>query len=227
MLTYYSFSGVAFATVEEFENNQIKLVTSWPGTGREEGKAPTELFYEDDQVYWGYEIPADADPVKWFKLLLLKEEDLAPELRLSEFLLRARKMISEGGKSPIDFIADYLRLLWNYAIERIESDRGSTVVDALKFHVVLTVPAIWKPYARQGMEAAALQAGILKARPAGPTTLSFAPEPEAAALSTLSEPGRRTNPGDAYIICDAGGGTVVGGLLMYSPRVSRLTSIRI
>jgi hypothetical protein len=210
MLIRCSFSGVAFATIEEFENNQIQLITGWPGTGREEGKAPTELYYEDDQVYWGYEIPTDADPVKWFKLLLLKDEDLAPELRTSDFLVRARKMLREEDKSPTDFIADYLRLLWNYTLEKIESDRGSSVVDALKFHVVLTVPAIWKPYARQGMEDAARQAGILKARPAGPTTLSFAPEPEAAALSTLCEPGRRTNAGDVYIICDAGGGTVVG-----------------
>jgi molecular chaperone DnaK (HSP70) len=82
-------------------------------------------------------------------------------------------------------------------------------VDALRFHIVITIPAIWKGYARQGMEEAAKKSGILRRRPAGETTLSFAPEPEAAALSTLSEPGRKTKQGDVYMICDAGGGTVV------------------
>jgi len=71
------------------------------------------------------------------------------------------------------------------------------------------VPAIWKDYARQGMEEAATRAGILKHRPVGPTTLSFVPEPEAAALVTLWENRRDLKTGHLYVVCDAGGGTVV------------------
>lgn len=185
------------------------MITSWPGTGREEGKVPTELFYEDDQVMWGYDIPVDADPVRWFKLLLLKEEDLNAELRSSEFILRGRKMLKENDKTAIDLIADYLRALWQYTLEHINRSRGESVIDALTFHIVITVPAIWKGYARQGMEDAARKSGMLSSRAAGDTTLSFAPEPEAAALSTLAEPGRKAKQGDVYMICDAGGGTVV------------------
>ncbi|KAL6232783.1 hypothetical protein BDW75DRAFT_216790 [Aspergillus navahoensis] len=203
-----TYSGVAWATVADFASDQINLITSWPGTGREEGKAPTELFYEDDQIFWGYEIPGDADPVRWFKLLLVKDEDLSEETRSSEFLLRGRKMLKETGKTAIGLIADYLRLLWAHILESVIKSRGEYVIDALRFHVVITVPAIWKGYARQGMEEAARQAGILSSRSAGETMLSFVPEPEAAALSTLCEPGRRTQPGDVYVICDAGGGTV-------------------
>jgi len=40
------------------------------------------------------------------------------------------------------------------------------------------------------MKAAVEKAGILDIRRVGPTTLDFAPEPEAAALATLAEPGR-------------------------------------
>ncbi|OLN95475.1 Heat shock 70 kDa protein 12B [Colletotrichum chlorophyti] len=203
-----TYSGVAWATAADFASDQINLITTWPGTGREEGKAPTELFYEDDQIMWGYEIPPDADPVRWFKLLLLKDEDLDPELRSSEFILRGRKMLRETGKTAVDLIADYLRALSRYVIEVINKSRGESVVDALRFHIVITVPAIWKGYARQGMEEAARKAGILDKRPAGDTTLTFAPEPEAAALSTLCEPGRKTKDGEVYVICDAGGGTV-------------------
>ena len=211
---------MAWATLADFEDGQINLITTWPGTGREEGKCPTELFYEDDEIMWGYEIPVDGDPIRWFKLLLLKDEDLDKELRSSEFILRGRRMLKENNKTAIDFIADYLRKLWQYTLEHINKARGESVVDALKFHVVLTIPAIWKGYARQGMEEAAKRSGILGRRPAGETTLSFAPEPEAAALSTLSEPGRKPKQGDVYMICDAGGGTVVRTPFVERPHVA-------
>ena len=59
------------------------------------------------------------------------------------------------------------------------------------------------------MEEAATKAGILTARPAGPTTLGFALEPEAAALATLCEGGRHFDAEDVFVVCDVGGGTVV------------------
>ncbi|KAM7215780.1 hypothetical protein V8F06_008803 [Rhypophila decipiens] len=203
-----TFSGAAWATTDDLKSDQINLITSWPGTGREEGKAPTELFYEDGETMWGYGVPSDTDPVRWFKLLLLNEEDIGGELRSSEFLIRGRRMLRENSKSAEDLVADYLRLLWEHVTDSIIKARGASVVDAMTFHVVVTVPAIWKDYARDKMRTAAQMAGILVSRPAGDTTLSFAPEPEAAALSTLCEPGRRTEKGDVYIVCDGGGGTV-------------------
>ncbi|KAL8852862.1 MAG: hypothetical protein Q9221_002238 [Calogaya cf. arnoldii] len=204
----FKYSGAAWATVADFQADQINLITSWPGTGREEGKAPTELFYEDTRLMWGYEIPSDADPIRWFKLLLLREEDLASELRVSEFLLRGRKMLRESEKTAVNLIADYLRALWRHVLDTIQKARGKSVVEGLSFNVVITVPAIWKDYARQGMEEAAREAGILDTRPAGPTTLTFAPEPEAAALASICESGRKVEAGNVFVICDAGGGTV-------------------
>ncbi len=195
--------------VADFEAEQINPIASWPGTGHEEGKAPTELFYEDDHVMWGFNIPADVDPIRWFKLLLLREQDLTGKLRESEFLIRARRIMREQKKTPIDLIADYLRALWGHILATIHKARGRSVVDALTFHVVITVPAIWKDYARQSMKEAAGKAGILDDRLAGPTTLSFAPEPEAAALASRFESKPSIDAGDVFVICDAGGGTVV------------------
>ncbi|KAL4959262.1 Hsp70 family protein [Aspergillus stella-maris] len=203
-----TFSGVAWATPESFEADQINLISAWPGTGREEGKAPSELLYDEGRTMWGYNIPGGADTVRGFKLLLLHDEDLTEDVKSSEFYLRARKMLRDMGKTVVGLIADYLRGLWKHTIETINKSLGDYVVDGLKFHVVITVPAIWKAYARQGMKDAAKSAGILKSRKAGETTLSFVPEPEAAALSTLCERGRRIKKGDVYVICDAGGGTV-------------------
>lgn len=201
---------MAWATKVDLENKNINFITSWPGIGREEGKVPTELWYDDDkEISWGYEVPADADPFRWFKLLLLHNEDLEPELRESEFMVQARYMTEESGKTAVDLVADYLRLLWKHTMSTIERSRGETVVEALPIHIVLTVPAIWKSYARQAMEEAAKKSGILAPRLAGETKLTFAPEPEAAALATLHEQGGGVRPGNVYIICDAGGGTVV------------------
>ncbi|KAI0857722.1 hypothetical protein F4860DRAFT_339391 [Xylaria cubensis] len=203
-----TYSGVAWATLPEFEAHQINLVSQWPGTNQEVGKAPTELFYEDETFTWGYEIPDDADPVRWFKLLLVKEEDLDPSLRSSPYILAGRNMLAETGKAALDLITDYLAALWKHALQSISDTRGESIIEAIPFHVVITVPAVWKGYARQEMERAARNAGILNPRAAGETTLTFAPEPEAAALSTLCEPGRKPKAGETYIICDAGGGTV-------------------
>lgn len=209
------YSGAAWATIADFGSGQINLITSWPGTGREEGKAPTELFYEDERLMWGYTIPRDADPIRWFKLLLLRDEDLDDKLKASEFLIRGRKMLKESKKTATDLIADYLGALWRHTLDTIHKARRESVIEALRFHVVITVPAIWKDYARQGMEEAARKSGMFDARPAGPTTLAFAPEPEAAALASLCESGRNLNAGDVYIICDAGGGTVVSRHLQF------------
>ncbi|KAL0769494.1 hypothetical protein CaCOL14_008802 [Colletotrichum acutatum] len=203
-----TYSGVAWATTEEFENDHINIITTWPGKGPDEGKAPTELYYDDEMMMWGYDIPDDADPIRWFKLLLLKDEDLGPELCASEFILRGKRMLKDSGKTAIALVADFLRALFNHAMYTITKARGEEVVDAMRLHIVITVPAIWKGYARQAMETAAEQAGILCSRVAGKTRLTLAPEPEAAALSTLSEPGRKVGKNDVYILCDAGGGTV-------------------
>lgn len=194
----------------DFKQGQVNVITSWPGSGEEEGKTPTELFYGNGEINWGYDISPNVEPLRWFKLLLLKEEDLNPSICSSRFLHHGRQTLRETGKSASDLIADYLRLLWGHALYNINKACGKGIVDALRFHVVITVPAIWKDYARQGMKEAVRRSGILDPRAAGETKFIFAPEPEVAALSTLCEKGgSKVYPDELYVICDAGGGTVV------------------
>ncbi|KAF2824912.1 hypothetical protein CC86DRAFT_456871 [Ophiobolus disseminans] len=87
---------------------------------------------------------------------------------------------------------------------------GAVVMDRLRFQVVCTVPAVWTTQAVYRMREAAGHAGILSDRSAGPTSLRFVSEPEAAALATLEDLKARPNfkKGDTFVICDAGGGTV-------------------
>lgn len=219
-----SYSGASWATIADFENDEINLVTSWPDCGFEEGKAPSELHYDGHgRVSWGYSVPRSADPIRWFKLLLLEDKDLGEDIRDSQFLSQARTLMRATNRTPTDLVADYLRGLWMHVLDTICRARSRSVIDALPFHVVITVPAIWKDYARARMREAAIKAGILNMRFAGVTTLAFAPEPEAAALSTLCQRGRDLRTGDVYVICDAGGGTVVSMSLLIGTPVLELT----
>lgn len=158
---------------------------------------------------WGYGIPEDADPIRWFKLLLVKDEDLHPELRFSDYIVQGRKMMRDTNKTASDLIADYLRPFWKHTLYTIAKTYREEAMEALIFKVVVTVPAIWKDYARKGMMEAIEKAGIFETRLAGPTTVIFAPEPEAAAMATLFERKRHIREDDVYVVCDAGGGTVV------------------
>jgi len=62
------------------------------------------------------------------------------------------------------------------------------------------VPAVWSDSAKNATLQAAKKAGIF------PVTLIK--EPEAAALYTISSLDFTLNAEDAFVICDAGGGTV-------------------
>ncbi|KAJ5747486.1 uncharacterized protein N7511_009182 [Penicillium nucicola] len=205
-----TFSGVAYATASEFLKGTISTISEWPGCGADEGKAPTEIDYDNGITSWGYDIHPDADPVRWFKLLLLKNEDLQDDVKSSEFFLLAKEKVRMEGLQPLDLVADYLRLLWAHTMKMIEKSRGDQFLPALRFHIVISVPAIWKGYARQSMEEAAKMAGLLAPREIGKTRLSFVLEPEAAGMATLAEPEHKelVQAGNVWLILDAGGGTV-------------------
>ncbi len=204
------YSGVAWATAADFERQRINSVLSWPGTGRTECKVPTELCYGNGQdKLWGYQIPSHEPRLQLFKLLLLDPQDLSSEMQSSPLVQRARDVLRNSGKSAVQVIADYLQLLWNHTQEILNKALGRAVVAGLPFHFVMTIPAIWKPYARQRMQEAVTKAGLMSRRLAGQTYLSFAPEPEAAALATLLERQWSITQGSTHVVCDAGGGTVV------------------
>jgi Molecular chaperone len=205
------FSGVAYATESEFLAKNISVISEWPGCGRDEGKAPTELLYEHEDSWWGYDLPDVGDPIRWFKLLLLNNEDLQEGVKSSAFYLAAKEKVRRENLKPVDLVADYLRFQWKHALEVIEKSRGDQFLPSLRFHIVITVPAIWKGYARQSMQEAAEKAGIMAPRDIGKTRLSFVLEPEAAAMATLTDPEHQSlvKPGKTWLILDAGGGTVV------------------
>ncbi|KAJ4996040.1 Hsp70 family chaperone [Colletotrichum sp. SAR 10_66] len=210
-----TFSGVSWAW--SGQPHDIEIVTRWKAQMRyntDTEKTPSALLYRNgqDQPLWGYGIPisADQDPLKWFKLLLVDDNDLPRNVRDSPQITAARQLMKGANKDPVEVITDYLRCLWAHSIDSIRRSAGPKLVDVCKFHVVITLPAIWPDYSKARMRRAVQHAGMLEERWAGETTLSFISEPEAAALATVCDLGRRPNieVGDHFVVCDAGGGTV-------------------
>ncbi|GKT59672.1 HSP70 family chaperone [Colletotrichum tofieldiae] len=191
-----TFSGVSWA----FSGlpNDIEIITRWKAQLRHNSdteKTPSALLYEGDQrqALWGYGIPPAThdETLRWFKLLLVDQCDLPKEIRDSSQIATIRDLVEKANKDPVEVISEYLRHLWNHSIENITRSAGLKLVDLCKFHVVITLPAIWPDYAKARMRRAAENAGILEERWAGDTTLSFISEPEAAALATLRDLGKR------------------------------------
>jgi molecular chaperone DnaK (HSP70) len=221
-------SGIAFAHSDS--PNEIKVVMNWGGDTADSAKCPTLLRYDDNmQVsHWGYNAKEETDTIGWFKLLLLQPEEEAFEfLRTSHELVAARQRMSELRKEPRDLVTDFLTKLLTEAKTRMRSDLSSQTVRNSQLRIVLTVPAMWPQYALETMRVAARDAIKL----AGLDSCGepdFVPEPEAAALATLKDnfrPEREllqvsslsnmkpwslmSQPGDCFVVCDAGGGTVV------------------
>jgi molecular chaperone DnaK (HSP70) len=193
-----TYSGVSWAKSSGRNGNidpqSIHVVTDWPGGEDNSAKVPTRIQYSASGSYQcGYEIPGGADALKWFKLLLMKEEDIPSYLHDSGHINKideARTRLTRERKDVVQVIADYLRFLWTNTVASIEQSEESAVVNATPYVVVLTFPALWKSDAIQRMRDAAALAGILDPRRRAtvtPTVLHTVEEPEAAALATYAD----------------------------------------
>lgn len=190
------YSGVAWAY--SGEPDVIELVTSWEAQLNHcsnEEKAPTKIFYgtKTETTTWGYAVPPDKDALKWFKLLLLDEKDVPKEQSNSTQFHEARRLRRQAEKDPVEIVGCYLRNIWNHSIDSIKRELSADLLQKCKFHVVITLPAIWPPYAQQRMRRAAQLSGILNDRGCGKTNLHFISEPEAAALATIRDLSKRSN----------------------------------
>ncbi|CVK84197.1 related to hsp70 protein [Fusarium mangiferae] len=224
-----TYSGVAWAYSREPE--EIEIVTSWESELNhcsDVEKAPTQIHYgqNNQDIKWGYGISPEHEPLKWFKLLLLEPKDIPQGAANSTQLKEARRLQSKAGREPVKIVACFLRKIWDHSVESIRRTIGDDVMKRSNFQVVITLPAIWPPYAQHRMKMAANQAGILDPRPAGPTTLRFVSEPEAAALATIKDLSKRSSIKDliSYIFqstdpfvvkeCVKGDGDLCGGVFL-------------
>jgi len=89
-------------------------------------------------------------------------------------------LLGTMNKTAQDVAADYLNFLWQYAEEDIRKHTQSGWKDIYSVKVVITVPAMWTPVAKDHTKKAALAAGITD-------NVSIVTEPEAAALAVFKD----------------------------------------
>ncbi|KAK4188308.1 hypothetical protein QBC35DRAFT_523026 [Podospora australis] len=206
-----TYSGVAFTWSNKVE--RMEVITSWESelhSNADMEKVPTALAYGPQRaLHWGYAIPFNLEQLRWFKLLLIDEDDLPDSVRNSSKVKEAREYLKKHAKTPVEVVGMYLRHIWNHSIQRVTETVSRNLVNFSKFHIIITLPAIWPAYAQGRMREATSHAGMLSDRIAGATELAFLSEPEAAALATLSdmEDRRDIKANDSFVVVDCGGGT--------------------
>lgn len=175
----------------------------------------------------GFEVSHnDVNRLSWIKILLDPSQPRPQFVNPKATKLPFRKR-------PVDIVTDYLTALKNYTMLTLErrfgkewlyGDEGKET-GPRKVEFVLTVPAVWSDKARQTTLEAAVKAGLgffpgtqpPEDSPKNLGLLKLITEPEGAAeyaLRTMEE-AHTMNKGDCFVVCDAGGGTVVSIFVKY------------
>lgn len=203
---------------------QVRLINDWPNPNSSVAnaeKVPTIISYQNHRPHnWGYNVELTEQSFKWFKILLDPTHTTNKNV---EPVVTSSKLLGVLHKTAEEIAADYFRLLWQYIQDDIQRVKGDNWRSIYTLKVVLTVPAIWSATAKERTLNAAQAAGL-------PENLTLVTEPEAAALAVLKDRNEGDEPlqaghnrlmlhrkkadncckpGDAFTVCDAGGGTVV------------------
>ncbi|XP_052794101.1 heat shock 70 kDa protein 12B-like [Mya arenaria] len=215
-----TFSGYAFSSKHEFEQDPLKVcASSWMGGSRMtiSLKTSSTVLFRPDKSFdsFGFEaedrysdLCCEENHKDWyyfrrFKMMLYNSKDVH----------RSNMLKDETGKEmpAIVVFAASIKYMKEHLMRKLEETHLGITTDDMKW--VLTVPAIWDDAAKQFMREAAVKAGIEGHR------LSLALEPEAASMFCKHLPvaryegkGQREiscfKPGSKYLVLDAGGGTI-------------------
>jgi molecular chaperone DnaK (HSP70) len=223
-----TFTGVAYTLSSNVTGSDpsriaenIKVIKTWPSASQHYSeKTPTVIAYGTDPPSWGATVKRqDELQVSHFKLGL--QPDLGrhyrrsqhPGLQGSNIPRSALPFLDDvewkhpnfPDKTALDYCVDYLSCIHRFVKDEfLPRQFGAVFLRNQEISYVITVPAIWTDSAKELTRQAAVGAGIPDHK------LDLITEPEAAALycATLgAEVDLEEN--DRFLVCDAGGGTVV------------------
>lgn len=223
-----AFTGVAYVLTAAFGNNPVTLpevaqnisvLERWPNSNIQgvTRKIPTVLAYDSagSVAGWGAIRRSNRPQIKieYFKLGLDQghygqtgDNSTDASSVLGKFLTNPNWTHPRlPNKTAIDFTIEFLSKLHKYFFEDyLPTQYSPLFLQGHKLGVVMTVPAVWRERAKNLLRQAGVRAGIEE------SSLVIVTEPEAAALycATIC-PEVGLGVGDAFIVCDAGGGTVV------------------
>lgn len=156
------------------------MINDWPDPSAStvsKEKVPSTISYANGKPQkWGYAVDLTDLSFCWIKILLEENHKYAT---MVEPVKNSNTLLREVHKTAQEVVADYLKLLWEYTIDDIRKHYPN-YKDIYSLRVVLTVPAIWSPAAKDKTLDAAKLAGM-------PGKIELVTEPEAAALATLKE----------------------------------------
>lgn len=203
-----TFTSVAYAHTSEPVGPH--LLTSWgEGGDNTEGQVPTVLRYDNGEMsgpyVWGYRAQRYAQQGEriheWFKLGLCDdfEERRARESELIKLY------DSKTAKQPVKG-EDCEKLVRDYLVgikQAVDKKLGAVdQVAALERQYIITVPALWDYSEQEKTRACAERADMGKG-----SEITLITESEAAGLWAIKNM-PSIEEGNAFVVCDAGGGTV-------------------
>lgn len=173
------YSGVSWAV--NGGQKQIRHINNWPDPRAQNptsDKVPSVISYNGNVPgKWGFEVGTRDPSFKWIKVLLEPDSQYA---RVVEPVRDSNELLQKLQMKPVDVVADYLKLLWGYTMDDIRTKQGTNFEEIYSLKVVVTVPALWSPAAKDKTLQAAKAAGMS-------TDVTIVSEPEAAALAVLSD----------------------------------------
>jgi len=161
------------------------------------------LKYDESSYRWGFQIKDMEERHEWFKLELDPSHSNIPSTLAAKYpSTTASPPGYDGDVSSEKLVTDYLKALRQTAENALHKKLPARILVTTPREWIITIPAIWSDSAKQKMRTCAESAGM-----GSGSQLHIISEPEAAAIYTLQavDP-PHLQPGDTFIICDAGGG---------------------
>ena len=159
----------------------VRLINNWKNPQARNAtadKVPTVISYVNGRPSkWGYEVGPKDQSFRWIKVLF--EPDSKYE-KVLQPVKKSNELLQELEKSAVTVAADYLRELWHFTMNDIEKRQGKDFRDIYTLKVIMSVPAMWTPAAKEKTLHAAKAAGL-------GDDIALVTEPEAAALATLKD----------------------------------------
>ncbi|KAG6170156.1 hypothetical protein E4U51_001083 [Claviceps purpurea] len=194
-----TYSGVAYCFANQIDAKPVAIM-NWPGNrGIAAPKIPTILEYSEEEPIgfrWGASVNKSSGGIVAIKLLLDPKQERPLYLPATHTRTELRAL----PKAPIEIAADFMRAIYEHALEEIASAVPKAYMDICQKEFVLSVPAVWSDAAKNATLKAAELAGI--------ESITVVKEPEAAAMYSIKSLEFSIKKNDAFVVCDAGGGTV-------------------
>ncbi|KAG5996744.1 hypothetical protein E4U52_005960 [Claviceps spartinae] len=214
-----TYSGVAYCFANQTDAKPVAIM-KWPGKasgatsftymlssltclpgnrGISAPKIPTVIEYSDEEpagFRWGASANKTRGGIVAIKLLLDPEQDRPLYLSANN----TRKQLKSLPKKPVEIAADFIGAIYEHALGEISTTVPKAYMDICQKEFVLSVPAVWSDAAKNTTLKVTELAGI--------KSVTVVKEPEAAALYSIKTLDFSIEKSDAFVVCDAGGGTV-------------------